>query len=75
VEPGDDPEAWDEATDVYRQASSQIHFRSLAEIHRFFDGFEMVEPGVVWMAGWRPDPDTKPFARLRSMRAGVGRKP
>jgi hypothetical protein len=35
----------------------------------------MVEPGVVWMAGWRPDPDTKPFARLRSMRAGVGRKP
>lgn len=74
-DPGEDSEAWDNATDVYRQASSQIHFRSLAEIQRFFDGFELVDPGVVWMAGWRPDPDTKPFARLRAMRAGVGRKP
>jgi O-methyltransferase involved in polyketide biosynthesis len=75
AEPEDDPEAWDEASEVYRQASSQIHFRSLAEIQRFFDGFEMIEPGLVWMAAWRPDPDTKPHARLQTMRAGVGRKP
>jgi hypothetical protein len=47
----------------------------MAEIRRLFDGFDLVEPGVVFMPDWRPDPDTRPAGRPRSMRAGVGRKP
>jgi hypothetical protein len=61
-------------TNVYRQASAQMHVRSLAEIERFFDGFDLLDPGVVWMAGWRPDPGV-PTGPAKSLRAGVGRKP
>ena len=47
-------------TDVYRNASAQIHVRPVKDIERFFDGLEILEPGVVWMARWRPDPGTRP---------------
>ena len=33
-------------TSVYRQASAQLHVRSLAGIEGFFDGFDLIEP--VW---------------------------
>jgi hypothetical protein len=74
--PEEDPEGVvDSATAVYSRASAQLHARPLPEILRFFDGFELVEPGVVWMSEWRPDPGTAPAGRLKSLRAGVGRKP
>ncbi len=62
-------------TTVYRQASAQLHVRSLPEIQRFFDGFELIEPGVVWISEWRPDPGILPAGQPRSLRGGVGRKP
>ena len=62
-------------TSVYRQASAQLHVRSLPEIRRFFDGFDLLDPGVVWMTEWRPDPGVPPTGQPRSLRAGVGRKP
>jgi hypothetical protein len=77
--PGEGPaEAAEEAEDaagVYRQASAQLHLRTLNDIRRFFDGFELVEPGVVWMSEWRPVPGTRPAGRLNSLYAGVARKP
>jgi hypothetical protein len=45
------------------------------DIERFFDGLEILEPGVVWMARWRPDPGTRPAGRPNSLYGGVGRKP
>jgi S-adenosyl methyltransferase len=63
------------ATSVYRRASAQLHARPPAEVRRFFDGFEMVEPGLVWLSEWRPEPGTERLGRLRSLLAGVGRKP
>ena len=65
----------DAAAGVYRQASSQLHVRPLADVRRFFDGFELVEPGLVWITEWRPEPGTAPTGRAQSMRGGVGRKP
>jgi len=65
----------DSVTSVYRQASAQLHLRPLPEITRFFDGFDLVDPGVVWMNEWRPDPAVPPAGQFRSLRAGVGRKP
>ena len=38
------------AETVYRQASSQLHVRPLPQVRRFFDGFELVEPGLTWIA-------------------------
>jgi SAM-dependent methyltransferase len=61
-------------TSVYRQASAQLHVRPLSEIRRFFDGFDLVDPGLVWMTEWRPDPGIPPAGQPRSLRAGVGRK-
>jgi hypothetical protein len=65
----------DKAAGVYRRASSQLHVRPLADVRRFFDGFQLVEPGLVWITEWRPEPGTAPTGRAQSMRGGVGRKP
>ena len=62
------------AAGVYRQASSQLHMRSLPAVLRFFDGFELVEPGLTWITEWRPEPGTAPVGRPHSLRGGVGRK-
>jgi hypothetical protein len=34
----------------------QATMRDRAAINRFFDGLELVEPGVVQSQQWRPDP-------------------
>jgi hypothetical protein len=65
----------DSFTSVYRQASAQLHVRSLEQIRRLFDGFDIMEPGVVWMNEWRPDPAARPAGQVTSLRAGVGQKP
>jgi len=65
----------DKAAGVYREASSQLHVRPLPQVRRFFEGFELIEPGLVWISEWRPEPGTTRIGRRRSMRGGVGRKP
>jgi hypothetical protein len=66
------------AEDVYNRGSSTgVHVRSRQEILRFFDGFELTAPGLVYIPQWRPDSaadvpgDPSRFWAL----AGVGRKP
>jgi len=75
--PQDDPDGVVQSvTNVYRNASAQIHVRPVKEIERFFDGLEIIEPGVVWMAGWRPDPGTRPAGRIPCTAAsGASRRP
>jgi S-adenosyl methyltransferase len=50
--------------------------RTREEVERLFDGFELVEPGLVWLPLWRPDrPSDVPDDPERiGMLAGVGRK-
>jgi hypothetical protein len=74
--PDDDPDGLVESVrNVYQNASAQIHVRPKKTIERFFDGFEILDPGVVWMASWRPDPGIRPAGRPDSLYGGVGRKP
>ena len=49
--------------------------RDAQQIQRFFDGFEVVEPGLVSPPQWRPDEPAAPDAEPDSewMYAGVGR--
>ncbi len=49
--------------------------RSREEVTRFFDGLELVDPGVVQPHRWRPDPDGPPPAGESSAWAGLARKP
>ncbi len=60
-----------------RGVSANINVRSRAEILRFFDGFDLVEPGLVNIPLWRPDsPADVPSDPGKFMGlVGVGRKP
>ncbi|MFF2502887.1 SAM-dependent methyltransferase [Streptomyces sp. NPDC058067] len=61
--------------DVYKNIRKPLIMRSRDEIARFFEGYEMAEPGLVPMADWRPEnapADEDPYAF--SGYAGVGRK-
>jgi len=50
------PQAGAKVTQVYRQASAPLVLRTREAIERFFDGFDLIEPGLVQPAAWRPDP-------------------
>jgi hypothetical protein len=50
-------------------------FCSNAEVTRFFDGLELVEPGVVPLNYWRPGPGGPDPARKLSAYGAVGWKP
>jgi hypothetical protein len=44
------------AETVYnRSVTTNIHMRSRADILRFFDGFDLLDPGLVYIPQWRPD--------------------
>ncbi|MGW0555868.1 SAM-dependent methyltransferase [Streptomyces sp. NPDC002926] len=63
------------AVGVYRNIRNPLVMRSREEIARFFEGYEMIEPGLVSMPHWRPDAPAEhedPYAF--SGFAGVGRK-
>ncbi|MFC1432391.1 SAM-dependent methyltransferase [Streptacidiphilus sp. N1-3] len=65
----------DQAVDVYRSKSTAaLTLRSKARVTEFFDGFPLVEPGLVPGQDWRPDDDTPPGTTV-TVYAGVGRKP
>jgi hypothetical protein len=73
------PEARATARDVYTGASAPIIARSRAEITRFFDGLELVEPGVVNVNSWHPEiPPSLPAGSLSPastyIYCGVGKK-
>ena len=63
------------AVGVYRNIRNPLIMRSREEIARFFEGYEMIEPGLVPMPHWRPGTPAEqedPYAF--SGFAGVGRK-
>jgi len=72
---GRDAEALAEITDTYDQATASLIMRSRADIVRFFDGFELVEPGVVFLSQWRSTGEFYSEGGTRWAYAGVGRKP
>ena len=43
------------ATEVYRWASSPLTLRSRARITDLFEGFKLLDPGLVWLPEWHPD--------------------
>ena len=56
-----------------RAMAGGVTFRPREEVLRFFDGLDLLEPGLVSMTQWRPGTELNP-APL-PMWAGVGRKP
>ncbi|MEV7238611.1 SAM-dependent methyltransferase [Streptomyces sp. NPDC051020] len=57
-------------------SASSYHLRSPEQIAGFFHGLDLVDPGVVRTADWRPDPDQPQDDTAQGHAAsGIGRKP
>ena len=67
-------EAFNQAQQGYNDSGAvPYHLRSPEQFRRYFEGLDLVEPGVVPVVHWRPDPDTEQ-AEIYSY-CGVARKP
>lgn len=69
---GSDPAAKAKLEEISVHSPSPMCFRRRAEILPFFDGFELLEPGLVDVQDWWPD-ETAPPTMLK-VAAGVGKK-
>jgi hypothetical protein len=57
---------------LYQLTTASLVTRTRAQVERFFDGLELVEPGLVEIQLWRPD---EQGSRLPGgFYGGVGRK-
>jgi hypothetical protein len=75
-----DPAAWRGVAAVYRRSGVTMQVRPLADVERFFTGLDLLDPGVVSLPRWRPDPNDlgrpgQPTDAAVSVYGGLGRKP
>jgi hypothetical protein len=74
-----DAEGAEKGRAAYASTANPVTGRPRSEIFGFFDGLEILEPGLVPVAHWRPgnsspaDEDMPPL--MRAMLGAVGRKP
>ena len=72
-----DPAAWAGGRGVYRRSGVTMQVRP-GRIERFFAGLDLIDPGVVSLPQWRPDPSDVGARRATppvSVYGGVARKP
>ncbi|MEU0210081.1 SAM-dependent methyltransferase [Streptomyces canus] len=62
------------AAAVYSKATASMNLRTRTEIERFFDGFELIDPGVAQVPFWRPDTPPPPRSEEIGFYGGVARK-
>ena len=76
VTPDLSPEAIEKAAEQFRRSGTPFFPRSLAEFSRFFDGLELLGPGVIPVSGWRPGPEdvAAQAEGIVPVYAGVARK-
>lgn len=76
VTPDLNPAAIDRAAEHFRRGGTPFHPRSLPEFSRFFDGLELLGPGVIPVSGWRPGPEdvAAQAEGIVPVYAGVARK-
>jgi O-methyltransferase involved in polyketide biosynthesis len=55
--------------------AAPIRTRTIEELRGFFDGLELLDPGVVTCTAWRPDPQHPGITEVVSEFVAVGRKP
>ncbi|WP_202234333.1 SAM-dependent methyltransferase [Actinacidiphila reveromycinica] len=63
-----------ETVTAYSNATASMNLRDRAEIERFFDGFELIEPGVAQVPFWRPDSEPTREEREIGFYGGVAVK-
>ncbi|MCX4911454.1 SAM-dependent methyltransferase [Streptomyces sp. NBC_00878] len=80
--PDFDPPTWAKVTAIYTGAGTPVRFRSRQDVARFFDGLDLLDPGISVGHRWRPDARQEHVATERqptdaevSLWTGVGVKP
>jgi O-methyltransferase involved in polyketide biosynthesis len=71
------PQQAEQAEKLYASIGTPVNVRSYDQVERFFEGLELVEPGVVHIPLWRPETENDLFleeAHRSAYYAGVGRK-
>ncbi|WP_304455509.1 SAM-dependent methyltransferase [Nocardiopsis sp. YSL2] len=69
------PEIVEAAEQWNAEAAAPIHLRTVAQLERFFDGLELLEPGVVSVPFWRPASTDLGTPSEVAQYGGVARKP
>ncbi|BEL07187.1 SAM-dependent methyltransferase [Actinoplanes sichuanensis] len=69
-----DPESWARFAEVMRRQGITSRLRDHAEVSRFFAGLELVDPGVLPIARWRPDEVVEFTDAQVALYGGVARK-
>ncbi|MGW3350653.1 SAM-dependent methyltransferase [Nonomuraea rubra] len=71
-------EVVERATEVYRGADAPLTLRGRERIAGLFEGFELVDPGLVWLPEWRPEQadliDFRDGPQSSLALCGIGRK-
>ena len=70
------PENADRLTQISRRTPTPMTPRTREQIAAFFDGFTLLDPGLVWAPLWRPDPgDDIDHPEQAANYGGVGYRP
>lgn len=72
------PDVYEKIVKIGNQVSLTFKHRTLAEMKRFFEGLELIDPGVVYVPLWRPETPDDTFLNEPERAVnygGVGRKP
>jgi hypothetical protein len=76
--PDFDPATWEKVTAIYTSAGTPVQFRAHEDVARFFDGLDLIEPGVCVGHRWRPaatgSDGAQPTDAQVSLWTGVGIK-
>ncbi|MFI7008429.1 SAM-dependent methyltransferase [Streptomyces sp. NPDC050145] len=72
-----DPERTREAVAMYKAGGVSLVPRTRTEMARFFEGTDLLSPGIVWLPDWHPElgVDEVRDGTPVPLYAGVGRKP
>ncbi|MBF8190548.1 SAM-dependent methyltransferase [Nonomuraea sp. K274] len=68
------PDTTPQALEIYKRATAALNLRTKEGVLRFFDGYELAEPGLTYPNGWRPDDPDAPGNGINFGYVGVGRK-
>ncbi|MEV0587609.1 SAM-dependent methyltransferase [Nonomuraea sp. NPDC050310] len=66
------PDLTAEAMEIYRRSTAGLNLRTESQIGRFFEGYHLVEPGLVHPKDWRPEGEPEKTPPIGY--AGVGFK-
>ena len=61
--------------DIYGNANAPLIMRTREQVTAFFSGFDLIEPGVVFLPQWRPSGEYYAQGGTRWGYCGVGKKP